>query len=308
MSNVPAPFRAATVPGYLACHRYGRRLRQGMAILSLALPLLLSGCASLLVPPLVTPLQQSLERQSDLDLLRDGTPSLLLIMDGLLTASPDDRRLQVAAARAYSSYAALLAEYNRRDDARRYAEKGKELSLALLGRLPGLADIATLPVDQCRQAVARTSRQDLPTLFWGGWGWATWIRLQEGAPAAMIALPKVQLLMERVVALDDTYYYGSAHLFLGVLLGTKPPLFGGRPEESRAHFERALAIAHRRFLATQVAYAETYARQVFNRDLFASLLKEVLDQPLTATPNLTAANRLAKLRAERLLRHIDDYF
>ena len=45
---------------------------------------------------------------------------------------------------------------------------------------------------------------------------------------AVAELSRVRLLMERVVALDEDYRYGQAHMYLGVLNSILPASLGGR--------------------------------------------------------------------------------
>jgi len=139
-------------------------------------------------------------------------------------------------------------------------------------------------------------------------GWATWIRYQEGSPAAVADLPKIEQIMLRVVELDEGFYYGGAHLFLGAYYASRPQMYGGKPEESRRHFERALQLSKGQFLLVQVTYADTYARMVFDRALYTSLLQEVLDFPLESKPELALSNSIAKRRARKLLDLADEYF
>lgn len=113
--------------------------------------------------------------------------------------------------------------------------------------------------------------------------------------------------MTRLAATSPSYYYGGPHIFLGAFYGMFPPMLGGNPAKSRAHFEEALKINHRRFLLTQVLYAESYARQTLDRNLFENLLKEVLHADIK-DPDLQSANALAKKKAALLLQQADRYF
>jgi hypothetical protein len=124
----------------------------------------------------------------------------------------------------------------------------------------------------------------------------------------MAQLVRVEQMMLRLVELDDTYYNGGGHVFLGVYYGSKPPLLGGKPELSRAHFEKALVIGNREFLPTQVAYAETYAKMTYNRDLYEQLLQEVVSFPIEKRPDIALVNQVAKRRAAQLLEQADQYF
>jgi hypothetical protein len=57
-----------------------------------------------------------------------------------------------------------------------------------------------------------------------------------------------------------------------------------------------------------VYYAEYYARQTLNRDLFVSTLKRVLETSAQVEPHLTLANTLAQRKAKKLLARVDEFF
>ena len=114
-------------------------------------------------------------------------------------------------------------------------------------------------------------KKQVPTLLWVGNIWAGWIASNEGA-AAMADLPWVEALMERVQELDPSFYYGGPHLFKAILLSARPEQFGGNLKKAQEHFQKALDYGQGKFLMTEVYYAEYYARQTLNRDLFASAL------------------------------------
>jgi tetratricopeptide (TPR) repeat protein len=267
-----------------------------------------AGCATLVIDPLVDPLTKSLQRQTDLQLVTDGTPTLLLMLDGFLAEHPDNTKLLLAATQAYSAYASTLQEFGNTERAVVLSAKAKKYSTALLRLPPAAGNKPPKALADFSKHLQSFTKRDVPSLFWGGYGWATWIKLQDGAPAALADLPKVEQIMRRVLALDESYYYGAAHIFLGYYYGSLPPMLGGKPAESRRHFERALQIADRRFLLAQVTFAESYARQTFDRELFKDLLTEVIDYQGQAGSDLASSNALAKLRAQKLLDHIDDYF
>ncbi len=59
---------------------------------------------------------------------------------------------------------------------------------------------------------------------------------------------------------------------------------------------------------TDVYYAQYYARQTLNRDLFMDTLKRVMESRADAEPDLTLANTLAQRKAKRLLAQADEFF
>jgi hypothetical protein len=279
----------------------------GKVLLAALVLLLNSSCTSLVVNPMLEPLTISLEKQTDLDLLQEGAPSLLLLIDGLIAADPGNDRLLMTATQAYGMYASVLAEHGKAERAVNMSIKARDYGISLINRLPGLGNLNGQTIADLEMALAKIKPDKVGYLFWGAYGWAVWIEYQEGAPAAMADLPIVERIMLRVVELDESYYHGGAHIFLGAYYGSRPQIYGGKPEESRKHFERALAINKRKFLLTQVVYAQTYARMMFDRQLYLQLLTEVIEQPLTDS-SMAASNKLAKVRAAKLITQVDEYF
>jgi hypothetical protein len=279
----------------------------GKVLLAALVLLLNSSCTSLVVNPMLEPLTISLEKQTDLDLLQEGAPSLLLLIDGLIAADPGNDRLLMTATQAYGMYASVLAEHGKAERAVNMSIKARDYGISLINRLPGLENLNGQTLADLEMALAKIKPDKVGYLFWGSYGWAVWIEYQEGAPAAMADLPIVERIMLRVVELDESYYHGGAHIFLGAYYGSRPQIYGGKPEESRKHFERALAINKRKFLLTQVVYAQTYARMMFDRQLYLQLLTEVIEQPLTDS-SMAASNKLAKVRAAKLITQVDEYF
>lgn len=277
------------------------------ALLSLPFFLAQAGCASLIVQSTVAPAMDNLQYQGDLELVCDGAPAYFLLLDSLLVKEPDNRMLLMAATQGYSAYAAAMEECGRPERSVALADKAKSYGSALLAGVdPDLTSVAS--PESFAGALADLERGAASQSFWGGYGLAIWVKYQAGSPAALALLPRLELLMQRVVALDPALFHGAAHTFLGTYYGARPLLVGGDPAKSKEHFEQALALGNRDFLLTQVAYAETYARQTFDRELYEKLLREVIDYPLAKRPELTLSNTLAQRKAKRLLEQVERIF
>ena len=59
---------------------------------------------------MLDPLTISMQKQTDLELLQEGAPSLLLLLDGLIAGDPENEKLLMTATRLYGAYAAILYE------------------------------------------------------------------------------------------------------------------------------------------------------------------------------------------------------
>lgn len=249
---------------------------------------------------------EGINQQTDLELVCDGSASYLLLLDSLLVGKPDNTTLLINSTKAYSAYVMAIPECGRPERSAILSEKSREYGLRLLRIKNGINRADSL--DVMSEKLGSSGKGDVEALFWGAYGWANWISYQQGSPAAVIDLPKIEMIMKKVVELDGTFYNGGAHLFLGIYYSLKPAIYGGDPDASRNHFEKALTISHRRFLPVQVAFANNYAKMVFDRELYEHLLKEVLTFDISTAPDMTLGNVVAQKQAKKLLEGIDDYF
>jgi len=257
-------------------------------------------------PALFREVALSANRQSDVVLVRQGIPSYLMLIDGMVQSYPNHKDLLLAGAQAYAAYASVLEE-DEQDRAADLNERAKKYALQALELTPPFKDTLGKPLDVFQKRLEETRKKDVPTLFWVSNIWGSWIASNGGAEA-MADLPWVEALIERVLQLDPGYYYGGVHLFKAILLSARPEQFGGNLKKAEEHFQKARAYGEGKFFMTDVYYAQYYARQTLNRDLFVSTLKRVLETPASIEPDLTLSNTLAQRRAKKLMSQVDEFF
>jgi hypothetical protein len=245
-------------------------------------------------------------RQSDLRLIREGMPAYLLLMDGMVEAWPGNDRLLIAAAQGYSSYASLLGDQEK-EYARDLYGKARKYGLKSL-EARGLKRPVETPFDDFKEGLKQLGKKDVPFVFWTAACWAGWISLNLESMEALAELPRVEGMMRRVLELDETFYYGGAHLFMGIWFSSRPKGFGGDLKIAQQHFLKALELGEGKFLMAYVYYADDYARKALDQDLFRSLLQKVQGTPADISPDLTLLNTVAKKKAEELMTHMDEYF
>ncbi|MEQ3722668.1 TRAP transporter TatT component family protein [Alcanivorax sp.] len=243
---------------------------------------------------------------NDLQLVEDGLPTYLLMVDGLIENWPESESLLTSGADLYGAYAGLFVEDPER--ARKLSNKALEYGFrAACSHDKDYCDLRSLSVPEFESLLDDAGKGDVPVLFSLGSAWAGYIQQNTSDWNAVAELGRVDAIMERIVALDEGYQYGQAHMYLGVLNSILPASLGGKPEQAKAHFEEAVLLSDGKNLLAQVLYAEEYARLVFDRELHDSLLNEVL----AADPDvhgLTLQNTYAQQQAEALLADADDYF
>jgi len=279
-----------------------------MRSLLLCLSLLLTGCASSLTGQLASDLSTAILNQNDPATVRDGAPAYLLLIDGLIEGSPEDTQLLLAGARLYSSYAAIFVT----DPERAQLMNAKAYAYAKRAMCERQAQLCAPEnqgqvFDDFAAVVAKLDRDDLPYLYIYATTWAAKIQSNSEDWNALADLPKVDVLLVRSVALDETFEGGQGHLYLGAIRSLLSPALGGNPEQGRSHFERAIELSQGRNLLVKVEFARRYARLVFDRSLHDRLLNEVLAADPVA-PGLTLSNTLAQQQARDLLASSADYF
>ena len=115
-------------------------------------------------------------------------------------------------------------------------------------------------------------------------------------------------MMKRVIELDEGFYYGGPHLFMGIWFASRPKIAGGDLKKSQEHFLKAMDLGQGKFLMAYVYYANYYARKMEDKDLFTSTLQKVLETPVETSPDLVLLNTVAKKQAKELLSHVGEYF
>ena len=249
----------------------------------------------------------SANKQSDLRVVREGMPAYLMLIDGMVEAVPNNARLLITAAQAYASFASAFVEDADTEFARILYEKAKKYALRALEQR-GLKHSDSKPFDDFEEALNRLGKDDVPYMFWTATCWGSWIRLSLGSMAALAELPRVEALMKRVLVLDEQFYFGGPHLFMGIWFASRPKIAGGDLTRAQHHFQKALEFRQGKFLMTQVYYADQYARKTFDRKLFVTTLQNILEAPVDKIPQLTLLNTVAHKRAKELLEQVDAYF
>lgn len=271
---------------------------------AITVSLLLAGCASMATQQLAENLSSAMLNQDDPDTVRAGAPAYLLLIDGLIRSNPDDKTLLIAGSRLYGAFATGLIKKPGRvrrmtDRSRRYARQ------ALCHERPLICESEDGAFDQFEPAVRTIEKHELEMLYTYAISWAGWIKSRTGDWGAIADLPKVELLLQRVIDLEPEYDQGRAQLYLGVMRSQLPAALGGKPEAGRKHFELAILYSKGRDLMAKVEYARQYARLIFDQELHDRLLNEVLKADPNE-PDLVLSNILAQQAAQELL--TDDYF
>ena len=271
--------------------------------------LVFTGCSTVIAPVtsrVTEGLTTAVLDHNDPETVRQGAPAYLLMVDAMIAGDPDNTGLLIAGAQLYSSYTSAFVQDPER--ASRLAERGRSYGWrGLCEAEPITCESWKVPFDEFQAVIDRVGQKGVPALFAAGAAWATWVQANRADWVAVADKARVEAIMLRVVDLDEGYRDGAAYTYLGVLNTIIPAALGGKPEQGRSDFERAIELSGDRDLMTKVLLAREYARMVFDRELHDRLLQEVIDADPNV-PGLVLLNTLAQAQARILLAESDEYF
>ena len=256
----------------------------------------------------------------DIELVGAATPFGLKTIESLLAEVPDHRGLLLAAARGFTQYAYVYVQspaeqLEERDVAAAYAQQARARRLYLRARDYGLRGLDLAGADamlalqtEPARALARTTKADVPLLYWTGVAWAAAISLSKDSPAVVAGLPAVDALIMRAAALDVDYDYGTLRSFLIGYEMSRPNAAAGAEQRARAHFARAVELSAGKQAGPYVSLAESVAVEKKDRKEFESLLKKAIQLDPGAKPEWRLANLVMQRRAALLLGRADELF
>jgi len=251
-------------------------------------------------------LSKSILNSDDPAMVKTGAPAYLIMIAGLIHKDPKNKNLLRTAAMLYTAYADLFVKDTARskkmaDKALNYAKK------AVCLENDDACAIRSTTFKAFENIISNMKTENIPTLFTLGKAWAGWIMANKNNFNAIADIPRIELIMQKVIELDKTYEDGAAYLYLGTLASLLPPALGGRPEQAELFFNKAIKISQGKNLMVNVFYAKMHARMIFDRTLHDKLLNEVLSAD-PYVPGYTLVNTWAQMQAQELLESADDYF
>ena len=253
----------------------------------------------------------------DPELVRDAVPFALKTYESLLVSLPRHRGLLVATCSGFTQYSYGFvqadAELLEQSDFERSLElRERSLKLYLRGRDYCLRAIDTVQPalstrlrEDPQRALGALPRQYVPLLYWTAASWGAALSLGLDRPALVGHMPIVRALVDRALALDESYGGGSIHELL-ISLDSVPEAMGGSTTRAREHFARAVALQNGRSAGPYVTLATSVALPAQDRAEFVRLLEQALAIDPSADRSRRLANLIAQKRARDLLARVDD--
>ena len=261
------------------------------------------------------------ETDDDVELVGEALPFGLKLVESLLVQSPNHRGLLLTACSgfvlysyAYVDYRAEVTEEEDLERAARLRNRARKLYLrannyCFRGLELSYPGIRQQVFSQPRGAVQlvtnkRNKQKDVEFLYWTAASLGLAISISRNDAALLARLPEVEALLDRALALDESWKEGALHAFEVQLAAAQP----GEPdyEAISRHYQRALELSQGKDAGLYLAYAETVSVPKQNRAEFDSLIEKALAVDVDADPSRRLLNALAHRRAEWLRERAED--
>ncbi|MCG8570233.1 MAG: TRAP transporter TatT component family protein [Spirochaetes bacterium] len=281
-------------------------------IFSIILFLSFSSCASLM-SNMAGGLADSLYEQNDVQLVKEGAPAFLLLVEGFVNDNKKSRDMLKNGIMIFSAYSgAFVQEPERR---KIFNKKTKTWAIDLLKTYKKFEKYYEIdPQDKegkdeaLKVFLSSVKEKDIDYVFWAAYSWALAIMDDLDSMDSFIELPIAKSLIDRVYELDSGFYYGAPHLFYGIFYGAYPEAFGGDLTKAQEEFEKALEYSEGKLLMTKLFYADFYFKPKLDKEGYVQIMNEVIETDVDLHPETRLMNLIAQEQAKTRLEEVDMTF
>ena len=148
-------------------------------------------------------------------------------------------------------------------------------------------------------------KDDLDEIYWLAASWALLISISQDDPKMLAELPKIGLLIDRGIQINENYENGSFYDVKFSYDLARPDI---SDEIAIQSYEKAIELANGSRASLYLSYAESISLKNQNKTEFLKLINQVLTYDTEKYPNQRLSNILAQERAQWLKSRIDLLF
>lgn len=263
----------------------------------------LMGCANIVLQtakPVFKDQLSTMNMETDTALAKNALPSSIKLLEGLAVSFPKDTDIKIWLCEALCGYSLGFVEDDNRDRASSLYLRAKEYAIESVVLKTGFKRNFLFDLPKLEKWINTIDKRKLPYLFWLGQSWGSWISINLDKPDAMADLPKVQWIMKKVIDIDESYYHGGSHIFMGSVLASVPLMLGGNLSKSKEHFDKFFRITDRKYLLGHYFFMKTYCVKSQNKELFNDISVEIQSFDIDQMPSAKLVNSIAKEKSESL--------
>lgn len=148
------------------------------------------------------------------------------------------------------------------------------------------------------------TQEDAEVILDAGTAWVANMSGSADGLATAVDRPFAEILIKHSVSIDPTIEHARGLSVLGNVECSIPRAIGGNPQKGIEYLKRALKITKRKVYSIQLTMAEKCAVELQDRNMYLKYLTEIIEGGDVEDSRLF--NKVARHKAERLLRVIDD--
>ncbi|MCD6459397.1 hypothetical protein J7L67_01865 [bacterium] len=243
---------------------------------------------------------KSLNRESDYELAKSVFPSNIKLLEGLVLSYPDDTELKLWLAEALCGYSLGFVEDEDKQRASKFYLRARDYAVQASVQKIRFKKEYMYNIDKLREWINKVDKKNTAYLFWLAQAWGSYIALNMNDPEAIADLVKVQWMTDKVIELDENFYYAGAHLFKGIVYADLPPMLGGSLDESKKHFEKCFQLNHGKFLLAYYYFMKTYCVKIQDKKLYNKILNKVERFNLNTAQDFSLVNIIALDKIKKL--------
>lgn len=240
-------------------------------------------------------------------LASEGLPGQLLLISAMAEFSPKNDELLALACQGYTSYG-LILELEDPEYADELYGIAQDYGLKALRYNNVAIDEGLTEGKHLVDLTKELTKGDTYHAFWYAMAAGLKTMLNLSDPYALTALGDVNGIMDRVLELDESFFFYSPHLFRATYYAMSGPMLGGGPKKAQKEFGYVFEKTQNRFLLAHAFYAQYYAAGMVDEALFDKTLDYILKTPNGVLPEARLANDIAKKKAAWLKAHKGLYF
>jgi predicted anti-sigma-YlaC factor YlaD len=259
--------------------------------------------------------------EEDPDLVKDAMPSFLKLYEVILKVEPNDPKILLATSNICALYAyaflqspASMMGTDKYEERKLLMSRAKKLFLrardyaiqAIAIKHPGFS--LALKEDELKTALSGMTKDDVSYLYYAGLSDMGAFTSDSFDMELIVMLPKVVLVIDRALQLDETYELGAIHEFFVSYYGALPKELGGSAEKARLHYDKAMSFSKGLKAGPYIALASTVSVGSQNIKEFKELLGKAIAIKVNDYIPGRMMNIIAQRKAAWMLAHLDDYF
>jgi len=224
-------------------------------------------------------------QEDDLELAMFGMQSNIKLLEVLHHADPANKKIKTILAQIYAGYTFIFLENellekdfdeNTKQRVVEFYTRGLNYAISVLKQENSDFKNAFNNKDFNKLSFAINKINNKDALFWCILNWSLLINNTRTNPDRVSEFPILIKLIDKMIELDETYFFYTPLTLKATINSVLPKMFGGDAKLAKLLFEKAIE-KDKNFLLAKLLYAQYLTPSLQDKDLFNTLIKDIND-------------------------------